>query len=216
VSRLRELQVDERPALDGLLDEMRIGHIGFDAGEGPVVIPTAIVRILDSVVVHGSTGSRWMRSVAEGVPACLAVTSLDGMIVARSAFESSFRYRSAVIFGRFERLEGDTKRIALDAVVDKLVPGRLSEVRPSTTAERNKTLVLALPIEQWSLKVSAGWPEDGPEDVDGPAWAGVVPFGLRAGPALPAPDAGLWSSSPGSSAWRRSWQRWATGCTCSR
>jgi len=188
VSRLHELQVDERQALNDLLDEMRIGHIGFDADDGPVVIPTAIVRLLDSVVVHGSTGSAWMRTVAEGAPACLAVTSLDGMIVARSAFESSFRYRSAAIFGRFERLEGEAKLSALDAVVDKMLPGRLSEVRPSTAAERNKTLVLSLPIEQWSLKVSAGWPDDGPEDVGGPAWAGVVSFAVKAGPALPARD----------------------------
>lgn len=188
MSRLRELQVDERPALYSLLDEMRIGHIGFSADDGPVVIPTGIVRLLDSVVVHGSTGSAWMRAVAEGAPACLAVTSLDGMIVARSAFESSFRYRSAVIFGRFEKLDGEAKLSALDAVVDKMLPGRLSEVRPSTAAERNKTLVLSLPIEQWSLKVSAGWPDDGPEDVGGSAWAGVVPFAVKSGPVLPAPD----------------------------
>ncbi len=188
MSRLRERQVHERRALDDLLDEMRIGHVGFESDDSPVVIPTAIVRMLDSVVVHGSTGSRWMRRIAEGVPACLTVTSLDGVIVARSAFESSLRYRSAVIFGSFIRLDGEAKRSALDAVVDKLVPGRLSEVRTSTTAELGKTLVLSLPIEQWSLKVSAGWPEDGPEDVGGPAWAGVVPLAVKAGAPLPAPD----------------------------
>jgi nitroimidazol reductase NimA-like FMN-containing flavoprotein (pyridoxamine 5'-phosphate oxidase superfamily) len=129
-----------------------------------------------------------MRTAAEGVPVCLTVTSLDGVMVARSAFESSFHYRSAVVFGRFERLEGEEKQHSLDVLVDHLIPGRRAEVRPSSPGELNKTMVLSLPIQEWSLKVSAGWPEDDDDDVAGPAWAGVVPLVRRAGPAVPAPD----------------------------
>lgn len=188
VTRLRELQVLERSVLDALLDEVRVGHIGLNADDHPVVIPTAIARDGDTVLAHGSTGSRWMRVVAAGAPACLAVTSLDGVMVARSAFESSFHYRSAVMFGRFERLEGDRKKQALDVLIDKLIPGRRAEVRPSAIGELNKTMVLSLPIEEWSLKVSDGWPDDEPEDIEGPAWAGVIPLTQHAGAALPAPD----------------------------
>ncbi|MHB1510813.1 MAG: pyridoxamine 5'-phosphate oxidase family protein [Acidimicrobiales bacterium] len=188
VTRLREYQVGDRSALDALLDETRVGHVGFTADEHPVVIPTAIARDGDAVLVHGSTGSRWMRTVAEGVPACLAVTALDGVMVARSAFESSFHYRSAVIFGCFERLEGDAKAEALEVLTDKLMPGRRYEIRPSSKKELGKTMVLAIQIEKWSLKISNGWPEDGPEDLAGSAWAGVVPLIERAGVPIAAPD----------------------------
>ena len=188
VSRLRELQVEERDALDALVDASIVGHVGVVADGTPVVIPTAIAREGDELIVHGSTGSGWMRGVAEGAPACVAVTALDGVIVARSAFESSLRYRSAVVFGSFRRLEGDRKERALSAIVDKLIPGRREEVRPSNEAELRKTMVLAMHIETWSLKVSSGWADDGPDDVDGPAWAGVVPLEVLAGAPLPAPD----------------------------
>ncbi len=188
LSRLREYQVEERASLDALLDQARIAHIGLVSDGHPVVIPTAVARDGDALLVHGSTGSRWMRLVATGVPACVEVTSVDGIIVARSAFESSFRYRSAVLFGRFERLQGERVAGALDVLVDKLIPGRRGEVRASTRAELNKTMVLSMPIATWSLKVSDGWPEDDPDDVAGPSWAGVVPLAEHAGTPVPAPD----------------------------
>jgi len=182
------MQVHEREALNALLDESRVGHVGITTDDHPVVIPTAIARDGDSVLVHGSTGSGWMRLACRGVPVCLAVTTLDGIVVARSTFESTFHYRSAVIFGCFERLEGERKERALDVVVEKLVPGRLTEVRPPSPSELSKTMVLSLPIEQWSLKVSDGWPDDDVEDVAGPAWAGVIPLAQRAFAPQPAPD----------------------------
>jgi len=185
---LRKLQVAERLALDELLDRVMVGHIGLTVDGQPVVVPTGIARLEDAVVVHGSTGSPWMRAVAEGTPTCLAVTSLDGIVVARSAFESSLHYGSAVIFGRFERLEGDDKERALEVLTEKLLPGRVAEVRPPTRHELNKTMVLSVPIERWSLKVSDGWPDDSAEDVAGSTWAGVVPLTERAGLARPAPD----------------------------
>jgi uncharacterized protein len=188
VSRLREKQVGDRAVLDALLDEVKVGHIGLQADDFPLVIPTAIARDGDTVLAHGSTGSRWMRAVADGAPVCLAVTSLDGVVVARSTFESSLHYRSAVIFGRFERLAGEAHDLALHVITEKLIPGRAAEVRPSSASELSRTMVLSLPIETWSLKVSDGWPDDGPEDVAGPAWAGVVPLTLEAGEPRPAPD----------------------------
>jgi uncharacterized protein len=188
VTRLRSLQVDDRSALDALLDGARVAHVAFEVDGHPVIIPTAMVRMGDSVVVHGSTGSRWMRAVAGGVPACLAVTAVDGLMVARSAFESSLHYRSAVLFGSFSPLQGAAKDAALTALIDHLIPGRGAEVRPSTPGELKRTLVLAMDFERWSLKVSDGWPEDPEDDVAGDAWAGVVPLREVAGAPRPAPD----------------------------
>ncbi len=188
ITRLPEKGVTDRQALDALLDEEYVGHVGLVRDGQPVVVPTAIARDGDRLVVHGSTGAGWMRALADGADACVTVTRLDAVVVARSAFESSMHYRSAVLFGRFTALEGDDKARALDVVVEKLIPGRGVEVRPSTAKELAATLVLAMPIETWSLKVSDGWPDDPPSDVDGDAWAGVVPLRLTPGDPLPAPD----------------------------
>jgi hypothetical protein len=138
--------------------------------------------------MHGSTGSGWMREVATGSLVSVAVTSIEGLVVARSAFESSMLYRSAVLFGSCTSLAGDDKLRALDVMTDHLIPGRSSEVRASTAKELAATLVLALPIEHWSLKVSDDWPEDPPEDVEGPAWAGLLPLRTAYDVPVPAPD----------------------------
>ncbi len=188
ITRLRELQVHDRAALEALLDEARVGHVGMVVDGRPVVVPTAIARDGDRVLCHGSTGSGWMRRAAAGDPVSLCVTAVDGLSVARSTFESSFLYRSAVLFGTFERLEEAAKASALDVVADHLLPGRRAEVRASLPRELQRTMVLALPIREWSLKVSGGDPEDPPEDVAGPAWAGVVPFTVQAGPPRPSAD----------------------------
>lgn len=190
ITRLREKASAERTELDALLDASRIGHFALTRPDGtPVVLPTAIARDGDRVLAHGSTGSRWMRELAAGAHTCLAVTALDGLVVARSAFESSMHYRSAVLFGTCSEVTATTDKLAaLDLVTEKLLPGRTVEVRRPTKRELEATLVLALPIEEWSLKVSAAWPDDPPEDVAGDAWAGVVPLVETRGTALPAPD----------------------------
>ena len=186
--RLAEKASTDRAELDELLDSTRVGHFALVADDGtPLIIPTMVVRDRDRVLAHGSTGSRWMRRLAEGVPTALAVTSYDGLVVARSAFESSIRYRSAVLFGRCSTVTDDKERY-LDLVTEALIPGRTAEVRRPTKAELAATLVLSLPIEDWSLKVSAGWPEDEDDDVAGPAWAGVVPVRDAYDAPLPAPD----------------------------
>jgi nitroimidazol reductase NimA-like FMN-containing flavoprotein (pyridoxamine 5'-phosphate oxidase superfamily) len=189
ITRLPEKQRSERTELDALLDATRVGHFALvDHAGHPVVIPTAIVRDCDHVLAHGSTGSRWMRMLATGVPTCLAVTLLDGLVVARSAFESSLHYRSAVLFGQCAPIDADQKAGALDLITEALLPGRRDEIRRPTARELAATLVVALPIAEWSLKVSEGWPEDPPEDVAGDAWAGVVPIVTSYGAPLTAPD----------------------------
>ena len=188
MTRMPEKGVDDLAQLHALLDSQYVAHVGLVRDGQPVVVPTGIARDGDRVLVHGSTGSGWMRLLAAGADACVTVTSLHGVVVARSVFESSFHYRSAVLFGRFAALEGDAKQQALDVVVEKLIPGRGAEVRVSTDKELAATLVLAMPIAEWSLRVSEQWPEDEPSDVDGDAWAGVVPMRTTFGAPHPAPD----------------------------
>lgn len=188
ITRLREKQRSDRGELDALLDEVHVGHFAIVRDGTPVVFPTAVVRDGDRVLTHGSTGSPWLRALASGAPASLAVTAMDGLVVARSAFESSIHYRSAVLFGTCHQLSDADKLRAMDVITDALIPGRVAELRPHSDKEIAATQVLALPIETWSLKVSDGWPEDPPEDVAGDAWAGVVPLAPRYGVPRPAPD----------------------------
>ena len=186
--RLPEKATTDRADLDALLDTARIGHFAVVGEDGsPAVIPTMVVRDGDRILAHGSTGSRWMRRLASGVPTSLGVTAYDGVVVARSAFESSIRYRSAVVFGRCTPVTEDKERF-LDLVTEALIPGRSAEVRRPTKAELAATLVLGLPLDDWSLKISTGWPEDEDDDVAGPAWAGVVPVHESYAAPLAAPD----------------------------
>lgn len=179
----------DRPALDELLDGEPIGHVGFVTEDGqPFVLPTAIARDGADVLLHGSTGSRWLRLIGQGIPVSLAVTALDALVVARSAFESSMRYRSAVLFGRCAPLEGAAKLAALDTLTDALIPGRVAELRRPNAKELAATLVLRLTVEDYTIKISQGWPDDPAADVAGPAWAGVLPRQVRHPQAWPAPD----------------------------
>jgi nitroimidazol reductase NimA-like FMN-containing flavoprotein (pyridoxamine 5'-phosphate oxidase superfamily) len=155
----------------------------------PVIFPTGFARIGDELVIHGSTGSPWLRALSDGVSAAVSVTALDGIVVARSGFESSFHYRSATVFGVFERVAERDKVRYLETLTDTFIPGRVAELRSSTRKELAATLVLRLAIGEsnWSLKVSDGWP-DPPEDVEAGVWAGVVPMSVRFGEPLRAPD----------------------------
>lgn len=188
LTRLRTKERTDRSELDALLDSSRVGHFAIATDAGPRIVPTAVVRDGDRVLAHGSTGSPWMRVLASGAPTCLAVTQVDGIVVARSAFESSIHYRSAVLFGRCTELRGDEKAEALDRITDALIPGRVAEVRRSTDKELAATLALSFPIAEWSLKVSDGWLDDAASDVAGDAWAGVLPLTRGVGAPLPAPD----------------------------
>jgi nitroimidazol reductase NimA-like FMN-containing flavoprotein (pyridoxamine 5'-phosphate oxidase superfamily) len=188
-SRMTERVSADRDALNQLLDESELGHVGFvtDGGQ-PFVLPIAIARDGDSVLLHGSTGSRWLRLIAAGIPVSLAVTALDGLLVARSAFESSMHYRSAVLFGTCQPLDDAAKLDALDVLTDALIPGRVAEVRRPNQKELAATLVLRLLVEDYSVKYSHGQPDDPPADVAGPAWAGVLPRRTSYREAVAAPD----------------------------
>jgi uncharacterized protein len=190
VSRLSELQVTSRDALFELLSSTPLATVALVRDDHPVVFPTGFARIDDDLVIHGSTGAPWIRALGSGVPAAVSVTTLDGVLVARSAFESSFRYRSAVVFGTFERIPDADKVSYLERLTDTFLPGRVAELRASSRRELAATLALRLPITDtnWSLKVSDGWPEDPPEDVETEVWAGVVPMSVTYAEARRAPD----------------------------
>lgn len=180
VRRLPDKAVTDRAALNAILDAGLVAHVGIVDDEQPFVLPVGYARRGDEVIVHGSTGSRLFRSLAQGSPACLTVTLLDGIVYARSAFESSMNYRSAMILGRARRLEGDDELDALHVLTDHLLPGRWQEARQPSKKERAATITAALPIDEWSVKISEGGPDDDPDDlVNEPwrsIWAGHVPL----------------------------------------
>lgn len=187
IRRLPEKGVDDVAVLHVILDAARVAHVGFvDESGAPVVIPTGTARDGDRLLLHGSTGSRLFRRLASGAEICATVTLLDGMVLARSAFESSMHYRSAMVFGR--GAEVDDKVAALRAMSEAWLPGRWDTLRPPTPKELAATVVLALPLDEWSVKVSAGPPDDAPEDLDAPVWAGVLPIVTTYGDPVPAPD----------------------------
>ncbi|HEV7423410.1 MAG TPA: pyridoxamine 5'-phosphate oxidase family protein [Mycobacterium sp.] len=190
VTRLSEKQDTSRTQLDDLLDSTPLATVALVRDNHPVIFPTGFARIGDVLVIHGSTGSPWLRALAAGAPAAVSVTTLDGVVVARSGFESSFRYRSAAVFGVFEKVPDADKVGYLETLTDTFIPGRVAELRASTRRELASTLALRLPIGDvnWSLKVSAGWPEDPEEDIAAGAWAGVVPLTVNYGAPQPAPD----------------------------
>ena len=190
ISRLNEMQSTSRDDLDELLDSTPLATVALVRDGHPVIFPTGFARVDDELVIHGSTGSPWMRALSAGASAAVAVTVMDGVVVARSGFESSFRYRSAVLFGVFERVPEADKVGYLARLTDSFIPGRAAELRASTRKELEATMPLRLPIDEdnWSLKISDGWPDDPEEDVAGDAWAGVVPMSVAYGAPLPASD----------------------------
>ncbi len=190
ISRLSEKQSTSRSQFDELLDSTPLATVALVREGHPAIFPTGFARVGDELVIHGSTASPWMRALGAGASAAVAVTALDGVVVARSGFESSFRYRSAVLFGVFERIPNAEKVDYLERLTESFIPGRPAELRASTRKELAATMGLRLGIgdDNWSLKVSDGWPDDPDEDIAGDAWAGVVPMSVRYGAPLPAPD----------------------------
>ena len=185
--RMPELMSSDRTALDELLGATVLAHVGLVSEGRAVVFPTGFAVIDDRIVIHGSTGSRWMRAIA-AQDVTVTMTKLEGVVVARSTFEASMIYRSAMLFGRFETVPAERKAAVLDALSDRFIPNRSAEVRPSSKKELAATTALEMPIDQWSLRVSDSWSEDEPEDLAGDAWAGKVRFGAPSATAEPAPD----------------------------
>lgn len=188
VRRIPEKQVDDRLALDALLSCALVGHAAVLDGDQPFVLPVAIAPDGDHVLCHGSTASRLFRTLAAGAPTCLTVTVVDALVLARSLFNSSMHYRSAVVLGRCVQLQGEQKRRALGVLSEHLMPGRSVDAREPTTKELAATTVLALPLNEWSLKISAAPPDDDTADLDRPIWAGTVALQHVWGHTTPAPD----------------------------
>lgn len=188
IRRLPERSVDDREVIDAILDEGFVCHAAYVIENRPVVIPTLYVRDEDRVLLHGSNSMGLARAVRAGSPLSVAVTLVDGLVLARSSFNSSANYRSVVIHGTGRLLEGDEKAAAFDVIVEKLVPGRLVELRPSTQTEMAQTSVVSLPLEEVSCKVRQGGAEDEGDDLLQPVWAGVVPTRLVFGEPVPEID----------------------------
>jgi nitroimidazol reductase NimA-like FMN-containing flavoprotein (pyridoxamine 5'-phosphate oxidase superfamily) len=184
----------DRATVYRILDEAFVCHVAFVVDGQPYAIPTGYARVGDVLYVHGSAASRMLRTLAQGIDVCVTVTLIDGLVLARSAFNHSMNYRSVVVLGRARLVDDPDEKVeALRAFTNHVIPGRWEELRPVTAQELGATSVLALPIEEASAKVRTGPPMDDQDDVAWPAWAGVIPLSLQPGPPVPdahvAPDA---------------------------
>jgi nitroimidazol reductase NimA-like FMN-containing flavoprotein (pyridoxamine 5'-phosphate oxidase superfamily) len=188
LKRLPKRGVYDRELVYQILDEGFICHVSFSVDGQPFVIPTGYARIDDQLYIHGSQMSRMLRTLAQGVNVCVAVTLVDGLVLARSAFHHSVNYRSAVIFGRAAIIEDMAAKLAaLFAFSEHVLPGRWDDVREPTEQELKATTVLSLPLVEVSAKVRTGPPIDDDEDYALNVWAGVLPLKLVAGEPVSDP-----------------------------
>jgi len=186
VRRLPKRGVYDRETVYAILDEALICHVGFIVDGRPAVIPTIHWREGDTLYFHGSPAAGFLRSMRTGIEACVTVTLLDGLVLARSAFHHSMNYRSAVILGQAREVSGEEKVTALEALVEHVCKGRIADARRSNEPEMKQTLVLAMPIDEASAKVRTGGPLDDEEDYAMDVWAGVLPLALV--PQMPIAD----------------------------
>ena len=177
----------DRDVIHAILDEALVCHLAFVVGDQPYALPTTFARIDDRLFVHGAAASRMLKTLAGGVRVCFTVTLLDGIVLARSAFNHSMNYRSVVVLGTAEEVtDAEHKRRALDAMVNRAAESRSRSARPPNDKELAATRVFVLPIEEVSAKVRTGGPIDEEEDLALPVWAGHVPLRLRADAPVPA------------------------------
>jgi uncharacterized protein len=190
VRRLPERGLYDREAIDSVLDAGLVAHLGFVSDGQPFVIPTLQARVGEDVYVHGSSASRTLRGLADGIAACLTVTLLDGIVFARSVFEHSMNYRSVVVLGTASPvIERDQKLAALEAFTEKLLPGRWAESRAPTPTELKATSILRMPLDEASAKIRDGGPEDGDTpDAELDVWAGHLPLVVTALDPVPDPS----------------------------
>ena len=188
VVREPERGVYDRDAVYRILDEGFICHVGFNLDGQPFVIPTSYGRSGDNLYIHGSAASRMLRQMKEGLPVCITVTLLDGLVLARSIFNQSMNYRSVVILGTATLVDDPEEKLeALRLLSEHILPGRWEDSRQPNERELKQTSVLRVPIEEFSAKVRIGPPVDDEEDYSFPTWAGVVPLEMKAGDAITDP-----------------------------
>jgi len=204
VRRLPERGAYERETIHAILDEALVCHVGFSVEGQPYVIPMLYGREDERLFLHGSAASRLLLRLEAGTPACLTVTLVDGLVLARSAFHHSANYRSVVLLGQATPIvEPAAKTEALRVISEHLVPGRWCEVRPPNARELAATTVLEVPLLEASAKIRTGPPRDDPEDLALPVWAGVLPLALS--PGEPVSDGA--GSPPEAPPYVRSWSR---------
>jgi nitroimidazol reductase NimA-like FMN-containing flavoprotein (pyridoxamine 5'-phosphate oxidase superfamily) len=178
----------DREAINAVLDAAFLAHVGFQVNGQPLVIPTLYGREEDKLYLHGSAASRMLRELETGVPACVCVTIVDGLVLARSAFHHSMNYRSVVAFGTACKLEDpEQKTRALRIISEHLIAGRWNDVRPPTAKELKATAVLEFAMDEASAKIRTGPPVDEEEDYSLPVWAGVLPLRLEEKAPIPDP-----------------------------
>ena len=188
LNRLPKRGVYDRQLVYRILDEGFICHVSFAVEGRPFVIPTGYARVDDQLYIHGSQVSRTLRTLAQGIDVCVAVTLVDGLVLARSAFHHSMNYRSVVVFGRAVLVEQrEAKLAALLAFSEHVIPGRWDEVREPYEQELKATAVLSLPLVEVSAKVRTGPPLDDEEDYALSVWAGVIPLQIAAGEPISDP-----------------------------
>jgi nitroimidazol reductase NimA-like FMN-containing flavoprotein (pyridoxamine 5'-phosphate oxidase superfamily) len=189
VRRHRDRGHYDRTVIYQVLDEALICHVGFAIDGRPFVIPTIHARVGDLLYLHGAPANHMLKSLDAGLEACVTVTLVDGLVLARSAFRHSVNYRSVCLFGYATKVtRRDEKLAALGALVDHVWPGRADDVRGPNKQELDGTLVMRLPMDEASAKVRTGPPIDHPEDVELDVWAGVIPLRTVTDPEIPAPD----------------------------
>ena len=186
VRRLPKRGAHDFDTIASILDEAFVCHVGFAIDGQPYVVPTGYGRDGRTLYIHGSSASRMLRTLSQGVPVCVTVTLVDGLVLARSAFHHSINYRSVVVLGDAHLVQGDEKLQALRAISEHMTPGRWDDVRAPTAQELKATSVLKLDIAEASAKVRTGGPIDDEEDLALNVWAGVLPMSLV--PKPPVPD----------------------------
>ena len=185
----------DRETVNQILDEGFLCHVGFSVDGQPFVIPTSYGRKDTSLYIHGSAASRMLRQMKQSVPVCVTVTLLDGLVLARSAFNHSMNYRSVVILGSATLVDDPAEKLAaLRLLAEHIIPGRWEDSRQPNERELKATSVLRVPIEEFSAKVRTGPPIDDDEDYSFPTWAGVVPLQVPVG--LPLADPRLDAARP--------------------
>ncbi len=189
VQRMKDRGAYDADTVYSILDEGKVCHVGFVVDGQPYVIPMAYARIGTKLILHGSVLSRLLNKLATGVDICVTVTLVDGMVLARSAFHHSMNYRSVVLLGQVTPIiKQEDKAIALDALVDQLIPGRSTTSRPGTKQELKATHVLEMEITEASVKQRFGPPKDDKEDMQSDYWAGVIPMSTVYGQPEAAAD----------------------------
>ena len=176
IRRVPKKAVNDREIMNQILDTGLVAHVAFVDDKQPYALPVGFARDGDRLLLHGSAASRLFKKLADGKPCCATITIMDGLVMSRSAFESSMHYRCVMVLGEAVELHGDEKMAAFDLIVKAFMPGRELEVRKSTKKELKATKLVALSLDEASVKVSNLDPGDLPEDMDSPLWAGVIPI----------------------------------------